>query len=94
MHLGTTGRQRGGQTRVGDRVGGHRNVYRVGQIHTPEHDARVGRGRPQGDLYPLAAVQAYAYSAGDGFEGSLFEHRGIVKAVRAPKGPHAKSTSG
>lgn len=66
--------QGGCQPRIGDRRSVHRNVHRVGQIHPPEHDARVDRRGAQRQLHPLAAVQAHAHCAGHGLEGALFQH--------------------
>ena len=45
------------------RIEARRNVHRARQIDPPEHDARVGRGRPQRELDPLAAVHAHTPTA-------------------------------
>ena len=45
--------------------------YGVGKIDPPKHNAGARRCGSQSDLHPLAAVQAYANGAGEGFQGSL-----------------------
>ncbi|MNT29283.1 hypothetical protein D3C72_1650150 [compost metagenome] len=56
LHLGAARGDGGRQARVVDRFGGHADLDRLGQVDAAEHDARVGRGRSQGQLHALAAV--------------------------------------
>ena len=78
QHLGASLGQGGGHARIRHSLGRHRNLHHLRQIDAPEHDAGVGRCRAQRDFHALSAVQADAYGVGEGFEGSLFEHRVIL----------------
>jgi hypothetical protein len=67
-----------------------RNVYRLGQIHAAKDDAGIGRSRTQGQLHPLATVQAHANGAGQGFESSLLQHVLILPGEPLTKRPIRK----
>ena len=77
-HLGVAVGHRGRHARVCHRAGRHGDVHRHRQIHPPEDDARVRRCWTQRELHPLAAVHPHADGAGEGFEGSLFQHFSIL----------------
>ena len=83
VHLGTAHRNGGSQTRVGHGFCVDRDIDRLRQIHAPKNDACVRLGRAQGQLHALSAVQSHANGAGQGFEGALLEHPGILVS-RAP----------
>lgn len=53
-----------GHAGINHRFGIDRNIDRLGQIHPAKHNARVGLCRAQGELDPLAAVQAHADGTG------------------------------
>ena len=74
MHFGAVGFNGGSQAGVGHIQCTHRNVHRLRQIHTAKHDARVGRSWTQRQFNALPAVQSDTNGAGDGLDGSLFEH--------------------
>ena len=57
--------------------------HRLGQVHPPKDDARVGLRRAQGQLHALATVQSHANGAGQGLEGALLEHPHILVACPA-----------
>jgi len=79
-----TGRDGGGHAGVAHRLGAHGDVGHLGQVDPAEHDARVGRGRAQGDFDALAAVQANAYGAGQGLQGALLQHGAHYRGSAAP----------
>jgi hypothetical protein len=72
VNLGITTGQSACQPRIRHRRGGHRNIDRLRQVHTPEDDAGVRLRRTQRDLDTLATVQADANRTGQGFKRSLF----------------------
>ena len=78
MHLGAAIGDGGRQPRVGHGLGRNNNIYRLRQINPPENDAAIRRRRPQGQLHPLATVQADADRFGQGFEGALGELASIL----------------
>jgi hypothetical protein len=84
VHLGIAHRDGRGQPGVGDRLCANGNVHRLGQVHPAEHDAGIRLRRPQGQLDPLAAVQAYPDGTGQGLEGALLEHLPILVARCSP----------
>jgi hypothetical protein len=63
-----------------------RNVDRRRQVDTAKHDSAVSRGRPQGQLDPLAAVHTHADGAGDGLESALGEHGHDFRSLGFPLG--------
>ena len=83
LHLGAASGNSRRQPRIGHGLGRHRDIDRLRQVDSAEHDARIGRGRPQRELHALTAVQAHANGAGNGFERSLWQH-----------GLHFRSASG
>jgi len=76
----TTRGNGGGHAGVAHGIRPHGDVHRHGQIDAAEHDAGVGRGRPQRQFDALAAVNPDANRAGDGFERALSEHGDDFKA--------------
>ena len=84
-----TGRDGGGHAAVAHRLGLDGDVHRLAEVDPTEDDAGVGRCRAQRQFDALAAVQAHADGAGQGLEGALLQHGGIIDAVQqsvAPRG--------
>lgn len=67
------------QARIRHRHGIDRNIHRLRQINTTEHDARVGLRRPQGQFHALTAVKTDPHRLGEGLKGSLFKHDLILR---------------
>ena len=74
VNFGALGLDGGSQSGVGHGQSMDRNGHGLRQIHSAKHDACVRRGRTQGELNPLSAVQAHANGMGHGLNGSLFQH--------------------
>jgi hypothetical protein len=79
VHLGAAGRDGGGHAGVRHGHGRDGDIHRLGQVHAPEDDARVGLRRTQRQLDPLAPVQTHADGAGQGLEGALLKHPAILR---------------
>ena len=74
----------GSQPGVADRRGRDRDLDRLGQVDAPKHNAAVGRCRTQRDLDTLAAMQTHANGAGEGLQGALLQHLGIIAGGARP----------
>ena len=64
----------GAELGVADIFGGGPDFRRRIEVGTPEHDARVGRTRPQGHQDLLSGVQPHALGADRVLECALSEH--------------------
>ena len=77
-------RERGGKPRVGDGERIDLDLDRHRQVDPPEHDAGVGRRRPQRELHALPAVHPKAHRAGERLEGALGNHELILGGLNQP----------
>jgi len=80
MDFSVAVRKRRSQPRISNRLRRNRDIDRMGKIDPPKHNAGARRCRSQCDLNTLTAMQAHAHGTGQRFEGSLFQHRAIIKA--------------
>src|SRR3546814_1808817 len=79
--LGAIARQAGAQGGFADQLGVGGNLHRRLDVDAAEHDAGVDRGRSQGEVDLLAAVQPDAGGADHILDGALLHGRGWIRVV-------------
>src|SRR3546814_6205398 len=81
LHLGAVARQAGAQGGFADQLGVRGDLHRGLDVDAAEHDAGVDRGRSQGEVDLLAAVQPDAGGADHILDGALLHGRGWIRVV-------------